>query len=559
LVFVYGAIQELGLLPALVETTQARAQEAAGAASRRLRRSRAGTLQAQFLTWLLAPLVDGVQRPWHVVGPTAATLAVWTGRHYTFWALELMLRGLMQSALSQDLGAALARCYDQVWYAPREPEPPLEAMVYYLDSHDKRLWTHAAVPCGRVKGQTAPCWRQMFIHGRHGHALYSRTFPGDVKIPAVAGEIVDDFEAAVGRAVVQVLVVDREGVSLPLFEALAARGTAIVTLLKANQYTGAQDFEDLSEAQSLRDPRTGEITHQVAEGWLRGATGQRWRCAVAQDVERERLVVFVTTVSPTAEPNILAPARWYLGRWGAQENPFRDLNALVGLEHNFGVKRKRAVANRVQARRQAKWEQHQKGLATRLGAQAKRIGTLQARVDREEERLRQFVAGLTGRRLQPRGTARRQAQQTRITARLKKWQAQLTALQEQQTAMEQKLQAVQADLAALPAEAPLWEVDAEKDQIVTHLKIATANAVRWAQANYFQAEAPRLRPETVQRQFLNLDGWVQDTHTNRTVWLSIPPDTPWQGEVEQACIHFNQRHIRTLEGKLLQVHVAYCK
>ena len=559
LVFIYGASQELGLLSALVQTTQVGAQGESGAASQRLSRSRAGTLEAQFLAWLLLPLLEGVQRPWHVVGPAAENLAVWTGRHYTFWALELMLRGLVQSALSQQLGAALARCYDQAWYAPVEEDPPLEAFVYYLDSHDKRLWTRAPVPCGRVGGRAVPCWRQMFIHGRQGHALYSRTYPGDVKVPGVAREVIDDFEAAVGQPVVQVIVIDREGVSVPLFEELAGRGTAIVTLLKANQYTGVKDFEDLSEARSLWDPRTEEITHRVAEGWLPRGKKERLRCAVARDLKNGRLVVFATTVKVTAAPDILPIAGWYLQRWRAQENSFRDWHGLVQMELNFGVKHKRRVAHRVQARRQEKWAQQLRGQQKRWRAQEKQAGVLQARVQREQARLQQFVADLSGRRLQERGTKRRQEHQARITDRLTRWQIQQAQVEEQKSSLQQQIQGLQADLATLSAEAPLWEVEAEKDQIVTHLKGATVNAVLWARQVYFGPAAQTCRPETLQRRFLNLKGWVQDTPSHRTVWLNVPPDTPWRADVERACVHFNQRQIHTLEGKLLQAHVAHCK
>ena len=399
----------------------------------------------------------------------------------------------------------------------------------------------------------------MFIHGRHGHALYSRTYPGDVKVSAVAGEVIDDFEAAVGQPVVPVIVVDREGVSLPLFDALAARGTAIVTLLKANQYHGVKDFEDLSEARSLRDPRTGETTHRVAEGWLPRSDGRRLRCAVAWDLANGRWVVFVTTVKPPAQPDILAMARWYIQRWPAQEGSFRDWNELVKMELNFGVQRKRAVANRVQARRREKWQPQLQGHQARWAAQEKRATQLRERIQREEQRLEQFVAGLTGRRLQERGPARRQAQQGQITARLRQWQAPRTQAEEQQRVLEQKIQAVQTDLAALPSEAPLWEVDAEKDQLVTHLKVGSASAVQWAQECYFGEAYRESHPGTLQRRFLNLEGWVQDTPTTRTVWLDVSPDTPWRTEVEEACVRFNQRQIRTLEGKLLQVHVTHCK
>jgi hypothetical protein len=297
----------------------------------------------------------------------------------------------------------------------------------------------------------------------------------------------------------------------------------------------------------------------VAEGWLPRADGRRWRCAVARDLENGRLVVFVTTVKPTAQPDIVAIARWYIHRWPAQEGSFRDLSELVKMELNFGVQRKRAVANRVQARRREKWQRSRQGHQARLAAQEKRVAQLQERIQREEQRLAQFVAGLSGRRLQERGTARRQAQQAQIAARLRKWQAQLTRVEEQQGVLEQKIQAVQTDLAALLAEAPLWEVDAEKDQLVTHLKVGAAAAVQWAQEFYLGEAYRESRPGTLQRRFLNLDGWVQDTPTTRTVWLDVPPDTPWRTDVEEACRRFNQRQIRTLEGKLLQVHVTHCK
>jgi hypothetical protein len=47
--------------------------------------------------------------------------------------------------------------------------------------------------------------------------------------------VIDDGEAAVGRPVGQVIGVDRAGVSLPFWEALAVRGTALVMLGKLLQ------------------------------------------------------------------------------------------------------------------------------------------------------------------------------------------------------------------------------------------------------------------------------------------------------------------------------------
>jgi hypothetical protein len=295
-----------------------------------------------------------------------------------------------------------------------------------------------------------------------------------------------------------------------------------VTLLKANPYRGVKDFEDLSEARRLRDPRTGETTHRVAEGGVPRSEGRRLRCAVSRDLENGRWVGFVTTVKPTAQPDIVAMARWYIPRWPAQEGSFRDLNEWVKMELNFGVQHKQAVANRVQARRQEKREQQLQGHQARLAAQEKRSTPLQERIQREEQRLEQFVAGLSGRRLQERGPARRQAQQAQIPARLRKWQAQRTRLEDQQKVLEQKVQAVQTDLAALPAEAPLWEVEAEKDQRVTPLKVGAAAAVQWAQEFYFGEAYQESRPGTLQRRFLNLE--------KRPVCVSINARFgPWRG------------------------------
>jgi hypothetical protein len=558
--FLKGASLELGLQQGLIDTTQ----QAVGTkrAARRiiLRENRRSTLGARYETLLFFPVIKHLRRPCHLVSYSSCELRALTGKGYAFATIDRHLREMTQCRLAHAIGDTLARCSYHAWYAPDQvaasPQHPLEPYVFYLDTHDKRVWSVKNLPRGMVKGQPAPCLRQVFLHGRGGHALYCKTYPGDMKLPQVAVAVITNFERAIGQRAVHVVVIDREGLSVELFQELGRCGAYIVTLLKSNQYAGVADFEDMTEARSLADERTGITTHRVAEGAFRCSDGLLIRCAVARDLDNGKLVVFATTVPSALEPDSLWIARWYLRRWNAQENSFRYLVAFVHLDTNFGLHHKRPVPNRVLARKRDRWEHAVATQRRKHASKHAKLSKLAAQIRRLEDREAVALAKLAGHRLQERGATRRQQQRARAHERLGRWVERRYDLQRQIETHAQKITVLERELAGLDASTPLYEIDSEKDQLMTHLKVALANSALYARQHYFGAKYHRALPQTLQRIFFSQEGYVEESACKIRVTLDAYRDPTLQLDAIEACHNFNQRHVINLDGKVIEMHVA---
>ena len=94
-----------------------------------------------------------------------------------------------------------------------------------------------------------------------------------------------------------------------------------MTLWKANQYHGEADFVRRGRFRQIRNARTGQITHRVADADFELAPGLTVRAALLYDLEHpEHLIGLITTVSRQQAPDIRRIVGWYLARWNAQEN-----------------------------------------------------------------------------------------------------------------------------------------------------------------------------------------------------------------------------------------------
>ena len=465
----------------------------------------------------------------------------------------------MTVQVSGVLGDTLARQYYRTWYqTTTSPRASLAPYVFYLDAHEKPVFSKKPVPVGRVKGQPGSCLRQVFLHGRKGHTLYCQTYPGDVRLSKVAKEVISDFEHALGQKAVYVVVIDREGMSIPLFTELGDMGVYIVTLLKSNQYKGEEDFLDLSPPKDLVDERTKATTHTVAQGYLPTDKGPI-RCAVSTDLGKERLVVFATTVPEKEEPDILCIARWYLSRWNAQENVFRYLVEFVDLDINFGINKKTAVVNRQMHRKVEKIEGRVAAQKRTLQNKHKQLQTLHEKIERVKGRQAIGMAKLEGKRLQERGTVARQEKQQRYSERLSKYAVQEAMLVQKIDEHQQTIARWESKRSSLNEEAPLYEIDTEKDQIMTHLKVALANSALYARETYFGEKYTRALPQTLYRIFFGQEGYVEESADQIQVTLDPSRDPVLQTDVQAACEAFNHRHISTFDGKLIRISVKDCK
>jgi hypothetical protein len=235
-----------------------------------------------------------------------------TMRHY--------LSELTVLKIAAPVWQALARCYWRAWYqAGSIPD----SHVFYVDMHDKVIWTKKPSPVGFVSAlhEVYACLKQAFVHGRGGHALFCSTYAADIHLSEVVVEVAHLFEQALGVEIVQVIVTDREGLAVDVIQALASQNKAFVALLKANQYSGEADFVRPGRFRQLKDPRTGQVTHRVADADFQLAPGLMVRAALIYDLAHpDVLMALIATVSREAEPDIRRIVGWYLGRWNAQEN-----------------------------------------------------------------------------------------------------------------------------------------------------------------------------------------------------------------------------------------------
>jgi len=159
-------------------------------------------------------------------------------RVYRSETMESYLAELTRLEIAAPLGQALARCYWQAWY---QDENMSDRHVFYVDMHDKVIWTKKPIPVGFVGAlrEVRACLKQAFVHGHDSHPLLCLTYPADVHLSEMVIEVALALDQAIGQDVVQVIVTDREGLSAEVVRTLMVEHKkAFVALLKANQYSG---------------------------------------------------------------------------------------------------------------------------------------------------------------------------------------------------------------------------------------------------------------------------------------------------------------------------------
>lgn len=567
--WIKGAWIELGIEAALLKVIEAAAHRYAsrnGPLLRVLSHTR-DVLVRKSETLAFLPLFEAMTRPIHLDTYDDNGLGLLTEADHAYRSstLDHYLIELTRLQIATPLGRALARCYWRAWY---QVETMADGHVFYLDMHDKVVWTNQRTPLGFVSAlhEVHACLKQVFVHGRGGHPLYCETRAADVHLNEVVVEMALHLEQAVGRRVVQVIVTDREGLSAEVIQALARHKKALVTLLKANQYTGEADFDRRGRFRPLRDPRTGIVTHRVADADFELTPDLRVRAALIYEVERpDHLIVLITTVSRVEEPDMRRIVGWYLARWNAQENSFRDQIAFVHLNTNFGLHAKRAVPDRHIARQIAELTAHLDAVKRKADAKLIGLTNLERLIHNQIARHDQRVAALLHppRQHGPQAPARAAKREQRLAEYRQRHHARLVTRLTRRTKLEQELEAhrqeqervVQA-LSGLDPQAQFFEIDTEKDQIVAHLRVGLHNSVLWARDHYFGSRYQHGTPLTLWRTFFNQDGFYRATEDRIVISLAPFHDPQVQQEAIAACQRFNERQIKTLSGKMIEMKVA---
>jgi len=72
------------------------------------------------------------------------------------------------------------------------------------------------------------------------------------------------YEQAAGLHSIERVVVDREGMAAEFLATLASEGRTMVTVLRTDQYSGLESFQEVGEFVPLRVDRQGKVTREVA-------------------------------------------------------------------------------------------------------------------------------------------------------------------------------------------------------------------------------------------------------------------------------------------------------
>jgi hypothetical protein len=489
-------------------------------------------------------------------------------RVYRSKTMESYLSELTRLKIATPSGQALARCYWQAWY---QDESVPDRHVFYVDMHDKVIWTKKPSPVGHIGAlhEVHACLKQAFVHGHGGHPLLCVTYPADVHLSGVVTEVALALDRAVGRDVVQVIVTDREGLSAKVVQTLmTGHQKAFVALLKANQYAGEADFARRGRFRKLKEPRTGQVTHRVADADFCLAGDLEVRAGLIYDLDRpDVLIALVTTVSREDEPDIRRIVRWYLERWNAQENSFRDQIAFVHLNINFGLRAKRAVPDRRIARRITDLTTHLEAVKRKLDSKVAQLADLERRVKNLTARHDKKVADLLRPRQRqgPQADARAAKRQQQLREYRERYHQRLTRHLTRKAKLEQAIEAHRQEqartadkLAQLDPHATFFEVDTEKDQIMTHLRVSLHNSALWARDHYFSSAYRHTTPLTLWRTFFNQDGFYQEGADRIVITLEPFTNSRVQREAIEACQRFNEPQIKTVSGKIIEMCVAGC-
>ena len=269
--------------------------------------------------------------------------------------------------------------------------------------------------------------------------------------------------------------------------------------------------------------------------------------------------MFATTVPQYVEPDILCIARWYITRWNAQENVFLYLVEFVDLDTNLGMNKKTKVANRKVQRKIEEIESRMSAQQKMLSNKHKQRRDLQQKIKHVKERQAMEMAKLEGKRLQARGTTARQQKQQRYSQRLATYAIKEAELLQKIDTHQKILATLESQRASVDQDAPLYEVDTQKDQIMTHLKVALANSALYAREHYFGHKYLRALPQTLHRIFFSQAGYVEESANQIHILLDAYRDPALQADVMAACETLNQRQITTFDGKLVRISVDDCK
>lgn len=398
------------------------------------------TSARMLLLTLLFLGVVGLRRTWDLRGYTGRGLAVLTGRWgaYGYRHVERFLAEVAASGGAESLTDALARWTTRLWRPPAVTSE-VAPVFSYIDGHRKPVYSDERIPRGLIgrTGAIEGCRALVLLHDAEGHPLLATTHRGDQHLTVGLPQIVARHAHALDAPPLTHVVVDREGMSGDFLAALVAAGCTVVTLLRADQYTGLAAFTDIGPFVPLSHDRQGHVVREVAsarfalpipsqptttlalsvalirdlrcvvpvtppgdvdddwddpdwlpprERWLAGLLpeARQWwdsawvATAAPAPPTQPKLIPIVSTAATT---DAVALARLYIARWPEQENIIRDWLLPLGLDTNHGY-HKIAVENSEVAKQRALLEDRRDRLQRWADSARHRYQRAQRRGDR---------------------------------------------------------------------------------------------------------------------------------------------------------------------------------
>jgi hypothetical protein len=576
------------------------------------------------LTLLFLP-VAGLARTWDLRSYTGTMLAMLTGRAraYSQRYTERFLARLAYAGAAERLTAVIARWTWSLWQpeqpSPDQPNPPA---VFYIDGHRKAVYSDVLVPrgpVGKLGGKILGCRELVVLHDSQGHPLLATTHRGDQHLTLGLPCMLHCYEQATGQALMQRVVVDREGMAAEFLAHLQQEGRQVVTLLRADQYEGEGSFEQMGQWQPWRYNRQGQLICEVAsarfalrrpdpsdapvevevglirdwrkllvvEGAAEEADIQDWQAELTSEPLRfweegwqalpapplpttPKLIPVVTTGQGMEAMEL---AQIYFQRWNCQENSIRDWLIPLNLDTNHGYA-KEQVVNSELAKRQVVLE----GRVQRLErlAQASRACLsdlrdqdqhLQEQAQAYEQQWRELslqvlpfeATNQTEERDYFPLKARQLAADWEVRQRktkLEKHAARSLRILNKCEGYCRELRQVLRQQEDLEAQArDMYELDQTKDQIMTLFKVGLANVGMWVRDRYFGESYQHCGWQRL-LPFFKLGGRVTTTASEVQLEFCAFNNRALVRDLEEVCRNVNSSGAILPDGRRLVVTVG---
>ena len=529
-------------------------------------------------------------------GKTLGAITSPDGRHIRYRATDRFQRELTALKVGDELSLALAGQYYRIFYGT-------ERMPVYIDGHFKAVWTLKNIPKGKhgMMDRVMPGLKQIFLNGNKGHPLLHKTCPGDRHLTKELLSIVEEFEKAIGKEIVNAVVFDGEGCSIDVFKAFDKLNKGRknkfypVTVLDSNQYR-REDFNirDGEEARVVEDGdfvvfkrnRRGKVVSRVALvefDYLSNANRRQkeeakekyqMRCALVKK-EDGKLTAIATTAPNEDIDSGAELANLYYDRWPCQEAKFKEMTKYSNLKVNHGFKKKE-VFNRMAAKKLKNAEKslnydiwRVNSLQVKLEDVKRQIEKRMAQREKAREKLESQIEAIQNKISKHKGDSsklwtmleKRNGELETVEA---KYQNKMVILREKERehdrmkshvskSMEKKRKEVVKWKEVLE-NTPFYEMDTEMDHIMTNFKILHENSLLFAKDVFFEGN---IGIELMNRQFINHYGDLEILDGGKRFIFKL---NKFDGKgltkkAAKACEIFNANKIKTIDDILLEIVV----